>query len=97
VEVERRQHDDLRRAAALPQLTGCGDPVRSRHTNRSSAAGVVSSRRWTGRYRPGRQARRYLIAAATGPVDIPEPSAMITVKLPASLAARVRRHATSVV
>ena len=40
-----------------------------------------------------RQARRYVEAAAAGPVAIPETSVVFTVKLPASLAARVREHA----
>lgn len=40
-----------------------------------------------------RQGRRYVEAAAAGPVDVPEASVVFTVKLPASLAARVREHA----
>src|SRR5512132_2500681 len=41
-----------------------------------------------------RQARRYVDQAASGGrVQSPEPSVVFTVKLPASLAARVRRHA----
>jgi predicted transcriptional regulator len=40
-----------------------------------------------------RQAHRYVEAAAAGPVEVPEPSVVFTVKLPASLAARVRQHA----
>ena len=40
-----------------------------------------------------RQARRYVEAAAAGPVAVPETSVVFTVKLPASLAARVREHA----
>jgi hypothetical protein len=40
-----------------------------------------------------RQARRYVEAAADGPVAVPETSVVFTVKLPASLAARVREHA----
>jgi Ribbon-helix-helix protein, copG family len=40
-----------------------------------------------------RQARRYVEAAAAGPVPVPEPSVVFTVKLPASLAGRVREHA----
>src|SRR3954466_14642173 len=40
-----------------------------------------------------RQARRYIEAAAAGPVEVPEASVVFTVKLPASLAARVREHA----
>jgi len=40
-----------------------------------------------------RQARRYVDAAAAGWVEVPETSVVFTVKLPASLAARVREHA----
>jgi hypothetical protein len=40
-----------------------------------------------------RQARRYVEAAAAGPVAVPEPSVVFTVKLPASLAERVREYA----
>jgi hypothetical protein len=40
-----------------------------------------------------RQGRRYADAAATGPVQVPEANVVFTVKLPASLAARVREHA----
>jgi hypothetical protein len=40
-----------------------------------------------------RRGRRYVEAAATGPVEVPEASVVFTVKLPASLAARVREHA----
>jgi hypothetical protein len=40
-----------------------------------------------------RQARRYVEAAAAGPVAVPEASVVFTVKLPASLAGRVREHA----
>jgi hypothetical protein len=41
-----------------------------------------------------RQARRYVDQAASGGrVEVPETSVVFTVKLPASLAARVRRHA----
>lgn len=40
-----------------------------------------------------RQARRYVEAAAAGPVAVPEPSVVFTVKLPASLADRVRQYA----
>jgi Ribbon-helix-helix protein, copG family len=40
-----------------------------------------------------RQARRYVEAAAAGPVAVPEASVVFTVKVPASLAARVREHA----
>lgn len=41
-----------------------------------------------------RQARRYVErAAASGRVEVPEASVVFTVRLPASLAARVREHA----
>jgi hypothetical protein len=41
-----------------------------------------------------RQARRYVDQAASGGrVEVPETSVVFTVKLPASLAARVRQHA----
>ena len=41
-----------------------------------------------------RQARRYVdLAASGGRVQVPETSVVFTVKLPASLAARVRQHA----
>jgi hypothetical protein len=41
-----------------------------------------------------RQARRYVDqAASSGRVEVPETSVVFTVKLPASLAARVRLHA----
>ena len=40
-----------------------------------------------------RQGRRDVEAAAAGPVQVPEATVVFTVKLPASLAARVREHA----
>jgi hypothetical protein len=41
-----------------------------------------------------RQARRYVDqAVAGGPVPVPEPSVVFTVKVPAALAQRVRAHA----
>ena len=41
-----------------------------------------------------RQARRYAgQAGASGRVEVPEPSVVFTVKLPAALAGRVRAHA----
>jgi len=40
-----------------------------------------------------RQGRRYVDAAQTGPMEVPEANVVFTVKLPASLAARVREHA----
>ncbi|MGD0377715.1 MAG: ribbon-helix-helix protein, CopG family [Streptosporangiaceae bacterium] len=43
-----------------------------------------------------RQARRYADqAAASGPVAVPEPAAVFTVKLPVRLAAAVREHAAA--
>ena len=40
-----------------------------------------------------RQGRRYVEAAQAGPIQVPEANVVFTVKLPASLAARVRDHA----
>jgi len=40
-----------------------------------------------------RQGRRYVDEAQAGPVEVPEASVVFTVKLPASLADRVREHA----
>jgi DNA-binding transcriptional regulator LsrR (DeoR family) len=41
-----------------------------------------------------RQARRYVQRAATsGPVEVPAPTTVFTVKLPVALVARVRAHA----
>jgi hypothetical protein len=40
-----------------------------------------------------RQGRRYVDAAQAGPMEVPEANVVFTVKLPASLAARVREHA----
>jgi hypothetical protein len=40
-----------------------------------------------------RQARRYVEQAVVGRVDVPEPNVVFTVKLPGSLAGRVRAHA----
>lgn len=53
------------------------------------AAGVLAQRFSVSQ----RQARRYVEAAVAGPVEVPEASVVFTVKLPASLAARVREHA----
>lgn len=54
------------------------------------AAGVLAARWGVST----RQARRYVEqAAAGGPVPVPEASVVFTVKLPASLAIRVRQHA----
>ncbi|HEX8761964.1 MAG TPA: hypothetical protein VF734_18765 [Pseudonocardiaceae bacterium] len=40
-----------------------------------------------------RQARRYVERAAGGPVEVPVPTTVFTVKLPVGLAVRVREHA----
>jgi hypothetical protein len=40
-----------------------------------------------------RQARRYVERAAGGPVEVPAPTTVFTVKLPVGLGARVREHA----
>jgi hypothetical protein len=40
-----------------------------------------------------RQARRYVECAAGGPMEVPAPTTVFTVKLPVGLAARVREHA----
>jgi hypothetical protein len=40
-----------------------------------------------------RQARRYVDRAAGGPMEVPAPTTVFTVKLPVGLAARVREHA----
>ncbi len=42
-----------------------------------------------------RQARRYLERAVAGPVEAPQPTTVFTVKVPASLAGRVRAHAAA--
>jgi hypothetical protein len=53
------------------------------------AAGVVAQRFSVS----VRQGRRYVDAAQAGPMEVPEANVVFTVKLPASLAARVREHA----
>src|SRR6266566_1636843 len=77
-----------------------GDPQRAERVN--AAAGllgagvspVAAARVLAQRFSVSeRQARRYVEAAAAGPVAVPETSVVFTVKLPASLAARVREHA----
>jgi hypothetical protein len=40
-----------------------------------------------------RQARRYVEHAAGGPVQVPQPTTVFTVKVPVGLVARVREHA----
>lgn len=42
-----------------------------------------------------RQARRYVDAAASGPVRAPEPAVVFTVRVPGRLAAAIREHARS--
>lgn len=53
------------------------------------AAGVVAQRFSVS----VRQGRRYVRSAQSGPVEVPEPSVVFTVKLPATLVARVREYA----
>jgi hypothetical protein len=63
------------------------------------AAGVpvaAAARELAGRFGLSeRQARRYVERAAGGPVAVPSPSAVFTVKLPVPLVARVRAHAAA--
>src|SRR5664279_4891344 len=60
----------------------------------SGVSGVEATRTLAARYQvSARQARRYVDAATSGRVPVPEPSVVFTVKLPASLAVRVREHA----
>src|SRR5215212_7083927 len=60
----------------------------------SGMAPVEAARVVAGRFSVSlRQGRRYVEAASAGPVVVPEASVVFTVKLPASLAARVREHA----
>ena len=40
-----------------------------------------------------RQARRYVSQAASGPVPVPEPGTVFTVRLPGRLVSAVREHA----
>jgi hypothetical protein len=72
-----------RRVNAAADLVGTGMPA-------SAAARVLA-----GRYDVSvRQARRYVEQAmAAGRVAVPEASVVFTVKLPGSLAGRVREHA----
>lgn len=70
------------RVNAAAELLGAGhSPI--------DAAGILAQRFSVSQ----RQARRYVEAAVAGPVEVPEASVVFTVKLPASLAARVREHA----
>jgi hypothetical protein len=77
--------DDVGRAerinAAVELLAAGMAPV--------EAAGVVAQRFSVS----VRQGRRYVDAAQAGPMEVPEANVVFTVKLPASLAARVREHA----
>jgi hypothetical protein len=60
----------------------------------AGAPAAEAARVLAGRYGVSvRQARRYLDAAAGGPVAVPPATAVFTVKLPVGLASRVRRHA----
>jgi hypothetical protein len=71
------------RINAAAQLVQAGVPV-------VEAVGVLAGRFGVSR----RQARRYVErAGAGGPVLVPEPSVVFTVKVPAALAERVRAHA----
>ena len=77
-----------------------GDPERAERVNAaaelldSGLPAVEAARLLAQRFSVSlRQARRYVEAASAGPVAVPEASVVFTVKLPASLAARVREHA----
>jgi hypothetical protein len=71
------------RINAAVQLVEVGVPV-------AEAVGVLAGRFGVSQ----RQARRYVDqAVAGGPVPVPEPSVVFTVKLPTALAERVRAHA----
>src|SRR5215472_11723501 len=72
-----------RRVNAAAELLRAGLPV-------TGAAGALSDRFGVS----PRQARRYLEQAmAAGPIDLPEPNVVFTVKLPGSLADQIRAHA----
>jgi hypothetical protein len=72
-----------RRVNAAADLVGTGMPA------------ITAARTMTGRYGVSvRQARRYVEQAmAAGRVEVPEANVVFTVKLPGSLADRVREHA----
>jgi hypothetical protein len=72
-----------RRVNAAAELVGAG------------AAAVEAARVLAGRYGVSlRQARRYVEQAmAQGHIEVPEANVVFTVKLPGSLAGRVRAHA----
>lgn len=70
------------RVNAAAELLAAGVPV-------GDAVGLLA-----GRFAVStRQARRYLQDAGAGPVAVPEAGSVFTVRLPASLVARVRQHA----
>jgi RNase P/RNase MRP subunit p29 len=72
-----------RRVNAAAELVGAGMPV------------ITAARTMAGRYGVSvRQARRYVEqAVAAGRIEVPEANGVFTVKLPGSLAGRVREHA----
>jgi hypothetical protein len=71
-----------RRVNAAAELVGAGMPV------------ITAARTMAGRYGVSvRQARRYVEQAVAGRVEVPEANVVFTVKLPGSLAGRVREHA----
>lgn len=79
-------------------MAGAGYAERVNAAAELAAAGIPAAeatRTLAARYRvSARQARRYVdTAAVSGRVPVPEPSVVFTVKLPASLAVRVREHA----
>ncbi len=72
-----------RRVNAAGELLGAGVPVADSARALADRFGVSP-----------RQARRYVEQAmVTGPLDVPEPNVVFTVKLPGSLAEQVRAHA----
>jgi len=73
----------VRRVNAAAELLGAELPVAGAARALADRFGVSP-----------RQARRYLEQAmAAGPIDLPEPNVVFTVKLPGSLADQVRAHA----
>jgi RNase P/RNase MRP subunit p29 len=72
-----------RRVNAAAELVGTGMPV------------ITAARTMAGRYGVSvRQARRYVEQAmAAGRIEVPEANVVFTVKLPGSLAGRIREHA----
>ncbi len=60
----------------------------------AGAAAADAIRELAGRFGCSqRQARRYVERAAGGPVEVPVPTTVFTIKLPVGLAVRVREHA----